>query len=789
MTLLGRAFVTQKSKMLCLSLFIIGVALAFNVALSTFSIKTIYVQSIDSFHHVVLLDFKRKIQTALSFGKRIENFIGIEELIDQTRTEFSSIAGIALYNAKGERIATHTDDAKDSLSTIGQIYPFDAPFYTVEATPFRHYCTTIKNSFSAKVEGYICMHVDETIMEERVQSHLMQSLLYLTVVFILGAVVFTLILTRIDFKDAPKKYQKQITIILISISLVSQIAFTWLNLRLFYQEYHNDINTKNTLLVSLLKSDVENFLAKKLPIDKIINIETLMAQMIVIGSDVERLVISNAQQQPLYDVHKDGTTQDEGLLRFRDADIAMPLYQKEELETKNIVGYIFAFKDTKQVNAYIKDVLINLLTIAFVSVVFMYEFIQFLFFFFAKNSAVSTTSSPDTAMGYRLIRPIIFLFMFTFDLTLSFLTIFAGTLYEVGIGISKEMAMGLPLSVEMFFAAMAFIVGGKWSARYSWMRFFTLGILGVSLGALFSAFSQTLPLFLGSRALIGFGYGLVISSLQSYIIQNTDHTHRTQAFGIMLAGLYSGSLCGSATGAILADLVGYKALFFISGLLVLGVLLFLRYLNHAATPQALHVEGETQISFWTFIRNKNVMGFLLLSAIPASAIAVGYVYYFIPIQMQAIGSSQADIGRVILLYSIVIIYLAPFFGALADTVKDKRLIIALSTLVGGLGLIGYYTIEAKSVAILLSALLLGISAGLGYASQMTFASNLKASLAYGASNSMGTIRSIERGGQVIGPLLFASLGASFGGSVAVLMVGVGTLLLAVAFYGIVQKEQ
>lgn len=781
-------FVTQKSKMLCLSLFIIGIALAFNVVLSTFSIKTIYVQSIDSFHHVVLLDFKRKIQTALSFGKRIENFIGIEELIDQTRTEFSSIAGIALYNAKGERIATHTDDTKGSLHAIGHIYPLDAPFYTVEATPFRHYCTTIKNSFSAKVEGYVCMHVDEAIMGERVQSHLMQSLLYLTVVFILGAIIFTLILTRVDPKDEPKKYQKQITIILISISLVSQIAFTWLNLRLFYQEHHHDINTKNTLLVSLLKSDVENFLAKKLPIDKIINIETLMAQMIVIGSDVERLVIANAQQQPLYDVHKDGTTHDEGLLRIGDADIAMPLYQKEELETKNIAGYIFAFKDTKQVNAYIKDVLINLLTIAFVSVVFMYEFIQFLFFFFAKNSAVSTTSSSDTAMGYRLIRPIIFLFMFTFDLTLSFLTIFAGTLYEVGMGISKEMAMGLPLSVEMFFAAMAFIVGGKWSARYSWMRFFTLGVLGVSLGTLFSAFSQTLPLFLGSRALIGFGYGLVISSLQSYIIQNTDHTHRTQAFGIMLAGLYSGSLCGSATGAILADLVGYKALFFISGLLVPGVLIFLRYLNHAATPQALQVEGETQISFWTFIRNKNVMGFLLLSAIPASAIAVGYVYYFIPIQMQAIGSSQADIGRVILLYSIVIIYLAPFFGALADTVKDKRLIIALSTLVGGLGLIGYYAIEAKNVAILLSALLLGISAGLGYASQMTFASNLKASLAYGASNSMGTIRSIERGGQVIGPLLFASLGASFGGSVAVLMVGVGTLLLAVAFYGIVQKE-
>lgn len=758
------------------------------MALSTFSIKTIYAHSTDSLHNVALLDFKRKIQTGLSFGKKLENFIGIEELINQARKEFATVSDIVIYDADGNMTVSSAGGAADIAINIRQSYPSGVPFYTFKKESSRHYCTTIKNSFSGEVEGYVCMHINEAVIDEKTKAHVKQSLIFFAVVFAIAAVVFLLVLKHLNSQENPVSYQKKITVVLITISLLSQIFFTLLNLRVFYQEHNADIGYKNTLVVSLLKNDVENFLTKKLPIDKIINIEKLMTQMIVIGEDVESLVVTNAKNEPLYHVHKDKQKENEALMPVSTADIAMPLYKQEASGGQIIEGYIYAFKDNKRINAYTKDVLINLLTIAFVSVIFMYEFIQFLFFFFSQNGTpLHAVRSSDT-FGYRLIRPIIFLFMFSFDLTLSFLAIFAGTLYDADIGISKEMTMGLPLSIEMLFAAIAFIVGGKWSAKYSWIRFFIIGVLGVSVGSLFSATAQTIFLFLASRALIGFGYGLVISSLQSYIVQNTDQHNRTQAFGIMLAGLYSGSLCGSATGAILADLVGYGALFMISGFLVLFVFLFLRYLSHSAVPQVLDIKGEQRISFLEFISNRNMLGFLLFSTIPASAIAVGYVYYFIPIHMQTTGASQADIGRVILLYSTVIVYLAPFFGSIADKVKDKHIIIAFSSLVGAMGLISFYSIEDNIVAVVFSALLLGVSTGLGYASQMTFASNLQVSKAYGVSDSMGMIRSIERGGQAIGPLLFASLGFSFGGNIAVLMVGVVTLLLAVAFYSVVKKE-
>ena len=71
-------------------------------------------------------------------------------------------------------------------------------------------------------------------------------------------------------------------------------------------------------------------------------------------------------------------------------------------------------------------------------------------------------------------------------------------------------------------------------------------------------------------------------------------------------------------------------------------------------------------------------GLLLGNIFPCAFVTVCLFQFFLPVSLSQAGVSPAGIGRVFLLFCLVIIYLGPFFGKAVDKSPNK-----LVWLVGG----------------------------------------------------------------------------------------------------------
>jgi len=147
---------------------------------------------------------------------------------------------------------------------------------------------------------------------------------------------------------------------------------------------------------------------------------------------------------------------------------------------------------------------------------------------------------------YSLIRPDAFIFCFGIDLPVSFIPLYAEDLYTPIFGLSREYVMGMPISMSMLFTTLAFLAGGYWIDRKGWQHTHLWGILLAGSGQIISGMVPSVELFILSRAVYGFGYGLVFMSYMGFVYSNTGVENRTTGFATMSAGMYSGSICGGA---------------------------------------------------------------------------------------------------------------------------------------------------------------------------------------------------------------------------------------------------
>ena len=91
--------------------------------------------------------------------------------------------------------------------------------------------------------------------------------------------------------------------------------------------------------------------------------------------------------------------------------------------------------------------------------------------------------------------------------------------------------------------------------------------------------------------------------------------------------IYAGSICGGATGAMLAEWMGYKKVFFIGALIIFAVMgytiMYMRYGMKKPDPTILSKPKGHAVTgkILNFVTNRTVLGLIFFSSLPA-AIAV-----------------------------------------------------------------------------------------------------------------------------------------------------------------------
>ncbi|PKH04224.1 MFS transporter [Psychromonas sp. MB-3u-54] len=408
------------------------------------------------------------------------------------------------------------------------------------------------------------------------------------------------------------------------------------------------------------------------------------------------------------------------------------------------------------------------------------------------TARAKTNQQQKEGVDYRLMRPAIFAFLFGIDLSMAFIPLYMGKMEEDFFGLSQNVMMGLPISVEFFCVGVAILLAGVWFDRRGWQEPFYAGLALATLGALYSWMAPDALHFILSRGLVGLGYGLVQLSSHGFVIRNTDKSTKAQGMSHLAAGLYAGSLCGAATGAVMAEQFGYEVVFLSGAVIITLVVVYsLLILGYPATTpsktKAVPLQHAGKSVLRRFLLDRRVLAAIFFSSMPASIAVVGFLNYFSPVYLNRQGISESTIGQVLMLFGVCIAVLAPRVGRLIDATENKQRLVLIGSLLGASAFLTF-SIWDGLLATTIAIFLLGLSNCLVLSAQSVFLLKLDITQELGEGKAMGIFRASSRIGQMLGPIIFAWLFLFEDVSIGITYLGLAYIVMALIFIWLTGRD-
>lgn len=397
------------------------------------------------------------------------------------------------------------------------------------------------------------------------------------------------------------------------------------------------------------------------------------------------------------------------------------------------------------------------------------------------------TQESVSATPTALIRPLIFLFIMADGLSLSFFPLYVDSLYEPVLGLSRELVISLPLSAFMLIMAISLPLSGVMTDSFGWRRPLLIGLILNAAGHALTAMAQDITQLIAFRALVAVGFGMVFICCQRFIIDNTDQRSRAMGMAGFLAAFFSGDICGTVIGAMLAERIGYGDVFYVSAVFTVLTLIFtVLVFRGDFKPREGQANTEAPARFktaqmFTVFRDREFSALVLLQAIPAKLVLVGFLFFFTPLYLNSIDALQSNIGRIIMTYSICLIFIGPSVSYLLPQAWLRRYLVMVGGFITAAALVSFLFFEGI-IPVLIMVILLGIAHSFSVSSQAALVTDTPIVSQMGPGAGMGVFRFWERIGNVIGPLLMAVLIAQLGYQYSVVALGIITLICTVLYW-------
>ncbi|WP_026986912.1 MFS transporter [Fodinicurvata fenggangensis] len=398
--------------------------------------------------------------------------------------------------------------------------------------------------------------------------------------------------------------------------------------------------------------------------------------------------------------------------------------------------------------------------------------------------AARTSAGAERAQA---IRPPLFFFMFAHEMTRPFLPAHVERLAAGLAWISPEFAVSLTLGLFMAVVAALQIplslMTARWGRRPSFLAGAAVAVVGYGLGALSPGFIS----FSLAFALVAVGFALVFAASQGFIIDRTEGRSRTLGMTVMVGAIMVAALCGPPLGGLLSDRLGsVAALWVIAALTLLSFWLCLAGLPRDEARKAKEESasrGAKARGRWRRLLGTPVFMTLLVGcALPAKLVLTALCFYLVPVHLLSVGASEAEIGRLQMIYPVATVLLVPLFSRLAS--RDNR---ALPYVVGGQLLTGLASLivlgGSHELAIALLLLVFGVAQAMLITPQASLVGQLAASRGEKLDEdaAYGLYRLLERSGSAIGPILAGLLLVSVGFVPTVLVLGGISVLGGLSF--------
>lgn len=431
-------------------------------------------------------------------------------------------------------------------------------------------------------------------------------------------------------------------------------------------------------------------------------------------------------------------------------------------------------------------------------------------------------------IGLNLIKPAYFLVVFVNAMSVSFLpqlvVEFADKAPTIG---GLELASTtLPFTIFYLLFALVLIPAGQFAEHGSLKKLMLFGFISEVIGLSLVAFSNNYWLLTAGRAFSGIGQGLFLIGLQSYVLVVVPKDKKTQGASVKVFGRNAGLIAGTAIGALLYSYLDYKFVFIISSVLTLIGISYLWGLvpdaksvyNHAidhAKGTMSNVKHFFSNIFMVF-KDREFLKTIMFVGLIGKMSITGVIMFAGPLILSKQNFAYEDIGQALMLYYISSIIMNHFASKLVDKLGNTKLVLFLSTLIGGIGMvffgfIGVTQLTTSSIipgvenltiigvkfnqiltstgiegiegyVIIFCLMLTGLSNGLLTAPIVSHITRTDIAEEKGDKSIIAIYTFIERGGHVVGPMVISYLLLlTIGSNVAISLFGILTALLGLLF--------
>lgn len=707
------------------------------------------------------------IEDSINFGKTLENYYGMEEVLHQVCSLSEGNLKAAVLGPQGNPLYVSFQESQENRMDLAHLYT-KAYQQELQAVTERgaHLAAGQTSSLvfpvyesRAGLAGYlIVLYQDRALAIGENLAHTQTALF---IVLEAVSVLLMLLLTSYRVHSSQKMAQYAPAAVIMA-GMSAYILFLFGS---YQGSYHRLVEQKAVQSAACVQKRIEGLMEKGLDAGQLYRLDGYIQEREQAAQSISKITLtvgSKAQDA--------GTSSKDGVIVF---PLALGAAQMQ-VETNQ---------------AYIREK-IRLMTLMFgavfaVCMMVVYELTNLAGILSVRVSDAFNKQNERQAAGITSqLRVVSFLAYTALYVSTPYAAVIMRSWDASVFGLSESVSASLPLTAELFciLAVSAVIQKVFKGERLGRLLFFVFPFL--ILGNLACTAVRSPYLLIGLRAFCGIGAAFMKYWLNCAVAAGSmDEKAFRMNCGGMNAGLLGGITAGASLGAVFAQALGYQSnYFFTAGILTaLAVWMMLtmpwKLLGQLQAEKSAAGDGQQSGSLAGVFENPRALSALLFGCVPLN-IGLMYVVSFIPSYMDSIGQSAVAASYVYLVNGLFGMYL----GVLILKILRKASLYLASSLALFLAAAGMLVLLAGQGlgVVMLSAGILGLFDGFGTPSITSFFTSLSA----GSADTAGMLTVCNMTGsavQIFCPALYGLLVQTDGQTAYLAVFGIAYLAVAVLF--------
>lgn len=737
------------------------------------SLTKSYVESTLSGYSIGAAQTVSKIEYAVKYGKRLDNFYGISTIISELSSNIDGIDEIKIFSKNGNVIYSHkgeerADLTKNEIITIKTIKTDGNSLIYIKKLNNYILYLPIVNRRTLEIDGVLSIYISGNIFEDLIKPASRNSLRLLAVISPIAVILLIILLSVIPLFNEDKSISKvRLITVLLSIVSLTQISYGIGGYFLFKDTY-SDITKKSSFIVlEFVKQDINSVIKKGITINELGNINSWLNDIKGRNSIVDALALKDSNNRIIASC--DGC---ESI-----SDYTYTVNIDEDIDGNT--GTLNVAASQSYINARNLDFILDIITMLITALLFMIEIAIFIIYIFdIKPNKSSNLKNEDQ----NIIRPLSFVFFFAHAMVLTFIPLRMKEFFSVDTAFMSEgVFLAMPITVEMLLAGVFIVLAGYLADKYGWKIILLSGIAVFSAASILGGLSETAVHFVISRGLTGIGYGMAYMGMLSYATTNENGDKISEGLAAFHSGIYAGINCGVIIGAMLADRMGFSKVFYfmfaVSAFSGFSFLVLVLKSKVGKTLREDNADFSPVKSLLSFLTDRKVVTLFIFITIPA-AVIIMFIDYFFPIFSGSLGVSSSNVGRAFLLNGLCIVYLGPTLSKFFEKSVKIKSSILFSGLLIAISLI-QFAYFYNMLAAFVTVVLLGIAESFGLVAQEKYLIQQDVSKRIGAGASLGYYGIFRKTGQSLGPLVFGAFLVLR--ETGILIIGLSCIILAFLF--------